>query len=86
MHEIHDGPDFRLRECYGISDTSVGQRLMFVFSWAHYGSIGGWFSLALTLGELRTNFFVSWQYVYIFDLLSSILKIPTVSTISRALL
>ena len=52
MHEIHDGSDFRLRDGYGISHTSVGQRLMFVFSWAHCDSIGGWFSLALTLGEL----------------------------------
>ena len=74
MHEIHDGSDFRLRKCYGISDTSVGQRLMFVFSWAHCGSIGGWFSLALTLGELRTNFFVSWQYVYIFDCFSLVIN------------
>ena len=41
MHETHDGLDFRLHEDYGISLSSVGQRLMFsVFSWAHCVSIG----------------------------------------------
>ena len=64
MHEIYYGLDFRLHEEYGISLSSVGQRLMFsVFSWAHCVSIG--FSLKLlTVSELRT---VSKQYVYTFD-------------------
>ena len=66
MHEIHDVSDFRLYEDYGMSLPSVGQRLIFVFSWAHCDST--WVVLKLlTVSELRTNFFVSWQYVYIFD-------------------
>ena len=73
MHEIHDGSDFRLRDGYGISHTSVGQRLMFVFSWAHCGSIEGWFSLALTLGELRT-FFCFLAVCYIFDCFSLVIN------------
>ena len=67
MHEIHAGPDIRLDDDYAISHPSVGQCLMFsVFSWAHCGSIGVFLKL-LTVSELRTIFFVSWQYVYIFD-------------------
>ena len=67
MHEIHYGSDFRLHDDYGISLPSVGQRLMFsVFSWAHCGSIGAFLQL-LTVREWRTIFFVSSQYVYIFD-------------------
>ena len=67
MHEIHNGSDFRLHDDYGISLTSVGQHLMFsVFSRAHCGLIGDFLEL-LTFSELRTIFFVSLQYVYIFD-------------------
>ena len=42
--------------------SSVGQRLMFVFSWAHCGSTG-FFSLAPTVSELRRIFFVSWHLI-----------------------
>ena len=65
MLEIHGGSDFRLYDDSDITLSSVGQRLVFVFSWAHCGST--FFSLALTVNELRDPFFVSWQYVYIFD-------------------
>ena len=41
MHAIHDGADFRLHDEHGISLPSVGQRLMFVFSWSHCGSTRG---------------------------------------------
>ena len=71
MHEIHGGSDFRLHDDYGITLLSMGQRLMFVFSWAHCGSTSSaqlvFFSLALPVIELRAIFFVSWQYVYIFE-------------------
>ena len=40
MHAIHDGTDFRLHDDHGISLSSVGQRLVFVFSWAHFGLTG----------------------------------------------
>ena len=67
MHEIHDGSDFRLYDCCGISLPSVGQRLMFsVFSGACCGSSGVFLKL-LTISELRTIFFVSSQFVYILD-------------------
>ena len=69
MHEVHYGSDLRLYDGYGISFPSVGQRLMFVFSWAHCGSTG--FSLALTVSDSRTIFFVSWQYVYILKAISN---------------
>ena len=61
MHEIHGGSDFRLHDDYGITLSSVDQRLMFAFSWVHRGST------AMTVGELKAIYFVSWQYVYIFD-------------------
>ena len=32
MHEIHGASDFRLHDDYGITLSSVGQRLMFAFS------------------------------------------------------
>ena len=67
MHEIHDGLDFRLNADYGISLSSVDQRLMFsVFNWARCVSIWVFLKL-LTVSELRTIVFVSSQYVYTFD-------------------
>ena len=72
MHEIHDGPGFRFHDDYGITLSSVGQRLMVVFSWVHCGSTG-LLSLALTVSEFRTIFFVSWQHVYLFDCFSVVI-------------
>ena len=66
MLEIHGGSDFRLHDDSDITLSSVGQRLVFVFSWVHCGSTV-FFSLALTVIELRALFFVYWQYVYIFE-------------------
>ena len=61
MHAIQDRADFRLYDDHGISLPSVGQRLMFVFSWAFCGSTGvGGVSLAFEyVSELRIIFFVS---------------------------
>ena len=39
MHGIHGGSGFRLHDDYGITLSLVGQRLLFVFSWAHFDSI-----------------------------------------------
>ena len=67
MHEIYDRLDFRLHEDYGISLSSVGQRLMVsVFGWAHCFSIWCFLKL-LTVSELRTIVFVSSQYANTFD-------------------
>ena len=66
MHEIHNGSDFRPDDDYGMLLPSVGQCLIFVYSWALFGSTV-FFSLALTVNELRATSFVFWQYVYIFD-------------------
>ena len=39
MHEIHGWSDIRLgHDDYGITLSSVGQSLMFAFSWVHRGS------------------------------------------------
>ena len=58
MHEIHGGSDAILYDDYDITPPSVDERLMFVFIWANSSSIVS-FSLALTVSELRTIFFVS---------------------------
>ena len=61
MHEIHGRLDFRPQGDYGITLLSMGQRLMFVFSWAHWD-----FSLALTVSELRVLFlFPDSKFIYL---------------------
>ena len=63
MHENHGGLDFKLHDDPGIKLSSVGQCLVFVFSWAHCDST----DLTLTVCELRAIFFVSSKFVYKFD-------------------
>ena len=65
MHKIHGGKTSNSINDYGITLSSVGQGLMFPFSWVHRGSAR--IFLALTVRDLRAIFLVSWQYVYIVD-------------------
>ena len=65
MHDFHDGLDFRLHDDYGISLPSVGQRLMFLFSWLSPLWLNWVISLALTVSELRTiSLFPGSMYIY----------------------
>ena len=66
MHDIHDGSDFRLHDDYGISVPSVGEGLIFAFSWVHCSSSCWFFSLGLTVRELRAIFFAVCLYNRLF--------------------
>ena len=80
MHEINGGLDFSLKTTL----ASVGQYLMFVFGWVHRGSTV-FFSLTLTISELRTLFFVSSHYVYKVDCFLMVIHLIGKEAYTRAL-
>ena len=61
MHEIHGGLGVRHNDDHGRKFSLAGHCLVFVFGWAHCGSTGAGFILALTVCKVRTIFFVSSQ-------------------------
>ena len=61
MHDIHSGLGVRHNNDLDRKFPLVGHRQVFVFGWAHCGSTGKGFILALTVCEFRAIFFVSSQ-------------------------
>ena len=56
MHEHHGGLGVRQNDNLGRNFSFVGHCLVFVFGWAHCGSIMGGFVLALTVCEFSAIF------------------------------